>query len=360
MFWHTRLGVLVYMSGCCVDDVQASAADDGPADEGADNGSGDEDVDDGAGDEDDDDGSGDEGDDHGEGADNGSGDEEGADDGAGDEDDDDGSDDGSDAEDDDDDSSGDEYDHDGSGDEGDDDGSGDEDDDDGSGDEGDDDGAGDEGDVDGSGDEGDDHDMDSGSDTEPDPVSKTSTLSSQLRKALPLLLKKRKHDCKKLEGYYNFIYACAVQFQSILHDVRAQQDPLVVYRDEYCNDVLQKQLTAFPDVDKHVRQTWDFSGLQDLADEVLDIFVELFQLPGEGAKEGSPAWIAAIQASGSATFEQIVKHEKLMRVYIKTMSKSLVNGVIPLRRGETVPRATEFYERKKNFKYLDSGTFSDI
>ena len=56
-----------------------------------------------------------------------------------------------------------------------------------------------------------------------------------------------------------------------------------------------------------------------------------------GAREGSPAWIAAMNQSGKASFEQLLQHPGLLKHYVKEITDSMVDGQLPLEENETVP-----------------------
>ena len=123
-------------------------------------------------------------------------------------------------------------------------------------------------------------------------------------------------------------------------------------RNEYLEECLSKEL---PRVPKKVVKQW---GLREgvLAQVLMPALSAVFALPGQGASEGSPAWMKSVLLHDRFTFQHLVNHPKLMNRWLEKMLKALDDrGEIPLEAGEQVPDGE--YSRDTSYKFLPTGVF---
>ena len=128
-------------------------------------------------------------------------------------------------------------------------------------------------------------------------------------------------------------------------------DPMVLEREDYILEAYHKEIKFVP---LRVVERWNFAGPEDILTMLTSVVSKVFQLPGQGAKLGSPQWVEAVFRTDSYTFEDLVHHKKLMNKYLKKFRNVLpANGELVLLPGEQVPDRD--YARSRTYTYLDSG-----
>lgn len=128
-------------------------------------------------------------------------------------------------------------------------------------------------------------------------------------------------------------------------------DPMVLEREEYILEAYQEEIKQVP---SSVVAPWNFGNPEEILTLLTSVVSKVFALPGQGAKRGSPEWVAAVFRTDSYTFEDLVRHKKLMNKYLKKFRDALpANGELVLLPGEQVPDRD--YARSRTYTYLDSG-----
>ena len=86
----------------------------------------------------------------------------------------------------------------------------------------------------------------------------------------------------------------------------------------------------------------------------MSVVSDVFELPGQGAKEGSVEWIESVFKTDSYSFKDLVDHRKLMNKHLRKFAKTLnEDGQLPLSHGEVVP--ARLYTRDQTYEYLSTG-----
>ena len=127
---------------------------------------------------------------------------------------------------------------------------------------------------------------------------------------------------------------------------------MALERDAYCRECVEVELNVVPE---SVLAGWGFKKGQVLA-VILPVMLDVFTLPGEGAREGSPEWIKSMIARELFPFKYLVEYPPLMDAYVRRVIASLVDGKIPLMPGETIPNVN--YSRSKTYNYLPTQSLS--
>ena len=130
-------------------------------------------------------------------------------------------------------------------------------------------------------------------------------------------------------------------------------DPMVLEREEY---ILQAFNSEIEQVPESVVERWNFANPDALLMVLTSVVSKVFQLPGQGAKRGSPEWVEAVFRTDTYTFVDLIHHKKLMNKYMRKFRDELTdNGELPLFAGEKVPDRD--YSRSRTYVYLDSGQY---
>ena len=133
-----------------------------------------------------------------------------------------------------------------------------------------------------------------------------------------------------------------------------RDDPMVLHREEYIAEAFQEELNQVP---KEVVKGWNFANADQMLTLLQSVISQVFQLPGQGAKEGSAEWVDAVFRTDRYTFEDLITHKKLLNQYFKKFAGDLTNdGQLPLYPGETVPDRD--YTRSRSYEYLPSANRS--
>ena len=171
-------------------------------------------------------------------------------------------------------------------------------------------------------------------------------------------------------GFYKFVHLVTKRFRtamnrycvvwivfyelSIYSPVACREhkrDPMVLKRELYIKESFDEEIKCVPDA---VVASWEFDNAGEITDMLLSIMSQVFELPGEGAQEGSQEWIDSVLRTDSYSFENLIKHKKLMSKHLRKFKKSLPSdGSLPLDSNEVVPDRD--YRRSRKYDYLKSG-----
>ncbi len=128
-------------------------------------------------------------------------------------------------------------------------------------------------------------------------------------------------------------------------------DPMVLERETYVRTAFRAEIQQVP---KDVVSSWNFANAEQMLVLLTAVISQVFELPGQGAPEGSAEWVQAVFRTDSYTFENLIKHKKLLNKYLRKFRCDLPsNGQLPMRAGEVVPDRD--YTRSRSYEYLESG-----
>ena len=130
-----------------------------------------------------------------------------------------------------------------------------------------------------------------------------------------------------------------------------KMDPMVLEREAYILQAFNSEINQVP---VSVVESWNFANPDEILMVLTSVVSKVFQLPGQGAKRGSPEWVAAVFRRDTYTFVDLIHHKKLMNKYLRKFRDELPhNGELFLLAGEKVPDRD--YARSRTYEYLNSG-----